>query len=435
MGSSKLKSVLFLQGPLGSFFSHLAKYFHQQQLPTFKINFNGGDRYFGWANQIDNFTGEPQEWSVFLSAYLQQHHINTIIVYGDCRFYHQQAAQVAKQLGLDFWVFEEGYFRSGFITLEQGGCNANSSVDFSPQVVRLANKQPIVSAEQVGRTFFKRTYNAAQYYWQINRALTTFKAYTHHRPWVWWQEAGFWFNNFKQKFISECIDPILIKAFTQKYTEHFYLLPLQVETDFQIRQHSPFDTVAESITYTLTSFAKYADQNDALLIKHHPQSRGFEHYGKLIRKLSKKLGVANRVLYVHQANLPKLYKHCKGVVTVNSTVGLSGLLHHLPTMTLGNALYNIPGLTFQGSLDDFWQSDYQVDAELLTQFHGYVQHTTQMAGDFYKPSAAFISLAFDKITANQVLDTKVSCHHFNDINNSDNLPIVIGAKDTLYGET
>jgi capsular polysaccharide export protein len=396
-----LKSVLFLQGPLGSFFSDLAKYFHQQQLPTFKINFNGGDRHFGWANQIDNYTGQPDQWSVYLSKYIKNHNINTVIVYGDCRFYHQQAAQVAEQLGINFWVFEEGYLRAGFITLEQGGCNANSLLDLSPQAMLQANKMPSNSNEQVGRTFFKRTLSAALYYWQIKRGINNFAHYTHHRPWVWWQEAGFWFNNFKQKFISECSDPIALKAFTKKYTHNYYLLPLQVETDFQMRKHSPFNSVAESLRYTLTSFAKHANKSDALLIKHHPQSRGFEHYGKLISTLAKKLGITDRVLYIHQANLPKLYQQCKGVVTVNSTVGLSALQHYLPTITLGKAIYDIPGVTFQGELSDFWQSSYQVDVKLLTAFHGYLQHNTQIPGDFYKPSERFIHSVFEKIVARQ----------------------------------
>ncbi len=383
--------VLFLQGPLGTFFKKTAQYLHAQNHETYKINFNGGDSCFAWAKQVDDFTGKPEQWSTYLIEYIDKYKIDKIIVYGDCRFYHQEAAKVAKQLGVDFWVCEEGYLRAGFVTFEQGGCNANSLLDRSYQAITESNDQPIISDQQVGNTFLYRTIVASYYYWQVRQNTKKFSHYQHHRPWVWWQEALFWFGNFKQKFISDVIDPIALKVFTKKYHQQYFLLPLQVEVDFQMRQHSRFNSVKESIRYTLESFAKHANKDDALLIKHHPQARGFVHYGKFIKTLCKELAITERVLYVHQANLPNIYHSCKGVVTVNSTVGLSAVLHALPTITLGEAIYDLPELTFQGELADFWQSAFQVNEEYFQLFQGYLQHKTQTQGDFYKPSDKFIS--------------------------------------------
>jgi capsular polysaccharide export protein len=393
-----MKRTLFLQGPLGSFFKQVAQYFHTKNHQTFKINFNGGDRYYAWADQIDDYTDTPEQWSEYLTLYIKQHKINAIIVYGDCRFYHVVAAKVAKRLNVDFWVCEEGYLRAGFVTFEKHGCNANSRLNLTPSHIETTNYQVVISSQQMGNTFLQRAIAASLYYWQKEQYKKKFKRYRHHRPWSWLQETLNWLNNFKQKFISAWFDPLALKRFNKKYHKQFFLVPLQVNIDFQITEHSPFANIEESIRYTIESFALHANKNDALLIKHHPQARGFIHYGKLIKELCQQFNISERVLYIHKAHLPTIYHYCKGVVTVNSTVGLSAILHHLPTITLGKAIYNIPGLTYQDPLDQFWQSGFQVNDDLFQQFHGYLQAQTQIEGDFYKPSHGFISKVFNKVT-------------------------------------
>ena len=40
------KKVLLLQGPMGRFFKKLSIWLSNQNIETYKINFNGGDRFF-----------------------------------------------------------------------------------------------------------------------------------------------------------------------------------------------------------------------------------------------------------------------------------------------------------------------------------------------------------------------------------------------------
>jgi capsular polysaccharide export protein len=42
------------------------------------------------------------------------------------------------------------------------------------------------------------------------------------------------------------------------------------------------------------------------------------------------------------------------MICVNSTSGTLALAANSPVCTLGDAIYDVPGLTFQGHLDDFW---------------------------------------------------------------------------------
>ncbi|MEF8723684.1 MAG: hypothetical protein V5B30_14165 [Candidatus Accumulibacter delftensis] len=50
------------------------------------------------------------------------------------------------------------------------------------------------------------------------------------------------------------------------------------------------------------------------------------------------------------------------MVTVNSTLGFLSLGMGCPTVTLSDPIYNLPGLTFQGPLDDFWHNDGKPEA-------------------------------------------------------------------------
>jgi capsular polysaccharide export protein len=54
-----------------------------------------------------------------------------------------------------------------------------------------------------------------------------------------------------------------------------------------------------------------------------------------------------------------------------------------PTVTLSDPIYNLPGLTFQGALDDFWKRGEPPDHELFRRFRNAVMYTTQVNGGFY----------------------------------------------------
>jgi capsular polysaccharide export protein len=78
---------------------------------------------------------------------------------------------------------------------------------------------------------------------------------------------------------------------------------------------------------------------------------------------------------------------------VNSTVGLSALHHRRPVIALGTAIYSLPGLTWQGALDDFWLNAEQPDIGLYQAFLDYVVHHTQINGDLYTRTGMAMAIA------------------------------------------
>lgn len=392
-----MSGVLFLQGPLGPYFARCARHFARQGIATHKINFNGGDRHYGWADKQVDYTGGPAGWSDYLSGYLRQNAIRAIVVYGDCRYYHREARAVCEDLGVAFWAFEEGYLRPDFVTLERGGVNAFSDVDWASPAISNYRPHGRKTSITVGRTFWQRAWFASVYYVIAWLSSRNFPHYRHHRPRTWWQEAGCWLRSFYRKGLYRFIERNYTEALVRNHGGEYFLYPLQTADDFQIREHSDVASLRDSIAEVIASFARHAAPKNILVIKHHPMDRGFCHYGKLIEYCAGERGVKDRVVYCHDLHLPTLLDHAKGLVTINSTVGISGLLHRVPTIALGRALYDMPGLTHQGTLEDFWLHPQPVDVALFRAFRTYLYELTQLDGSFSRYMDYTIDLTWQRM--------------------------------------
>ena len=88
-----------------------------------------------------------------------------------------------------------------------------------------------------------------------------------------------------------------------------------------------------------------------------------------------------------------LVNAARGLVTVNSTIGITALAANIPVIALGTAIYGLPGLTHQAHLDVFWRAPQPPDAALFAAFHRVVAARTQINGGFY--SAQGIALAVE----------------------------------------
>jgi len=107
------------------------------------------------------------------------------------------------------------------------------------------------------------------------------------------------------------------------------------------------------------------------------------NYKQFIEPLARQLGLNERVVYLETGHLPTLLAHAAGCVTVNSTVGAQALTHDCPLIALGKAFYDMPGLTHQSGLDNFWQHPEPIDHDLYESFRRTVLYTTQVNGGFY----------------------------------------------------
>ena len=375
-------AVLLLQGPLGSFFKHFSDQLSQAGETVYKINFNGGDEFYAQSENSIAYTGKPKDWSVFLTRFIELNNIQTVFAYGDCRFYHHEAKRICINHDVRYFAFEEGYLRPNYITLEEGGVNGHSPLatdEGHKAIEAYAPVHAVKDEELIAPNFFKRFMYASIYYNVSFFRRLTFKHYVHHRSFSPVFEAFCWIRASLRKFAYRAVEPKAKKICQQG---EFYLVPLQVYNDAQIEFHSDYENMQAFIAEVMTSFAA-SQKKCHLVIKHHPMDRGHVNYKSIIKRLAVELKLEGRVFYIHDQHLPTLLKHCLGVVTINSTTALQAFYHKAPVKVMGDAFFNMPGLTHQSSLADFWLKPEVLDEEFADRFRGYLLDHGQINGSFY----------------------------------------------------
>ncbi len=380
----KGKRVLLLQGPVGPFFRRLAQDLTQAGAQVFKVNFNGGDWLF-YPGDALNFRGHPKEWPAYFETLLEQLHVDMVMLFGDCRPIHRAAHEIAHRRGLEIGVFEEGYIRPHYITLERFGVNGNSPLPRSP-LFYLNHPPPVIEKPlPLGNTFRHAALWAVLYYFFAGLLKPVFPHYRHHRP-LTWLEGLPWLRSWWRKAYYAVKERNMLTFLVDKFSGRYFLVPLQVHNDAQIVKHSAFDTVKDFIDEAMTSFARHAPRGRILVIKHHPMDRGYCDYTSFIAGRIELLGLQGRCFYIHDQHLPTLLDHACGVVVVNSTVGLSAIMHGAPVKICGKALYDMEGLTCQRPLHKFWREAQhsKPNPRLLKHFHDYLVVNSQLNGSFYK---------------------------------------------------
>lgn len=387
------RRVLLLQGPMGSFFSLLAKWLEGHHIDVFKINFNGGDRFF-YPNKsgVFDYTGGLEDFATWLKKFLEQQNIEAIVCFGDCRKYHRIAKQITEQSSIQFFAFEEGYIRPDYITFEKGGVNSFSS--FSQQQYPQTEKQPCIP---VHNQYGKMVCSAILYYLFGALSRAHYPLYQHHRGLSTRQELAYSLVSIWRRQKNALVEPRRFKQFIQDYDKQYYIFALQVHNDSQIRVHSDLGCMEKYIEQVVENFSQYADPQQHLVFKHHPMDRGYRHYGALLQELAQRFAVTGRIHYFCDIHLPTLLKHSLGMVTVNSTTVIQALYHKIPVKVLGNALYNLPRLTNQHRLDQFWKTPGVVDHEYFLQFRHNLIAYSQLNGSFYGMSP-WMKSEYPKIT-------------------------------------
>jgi short-subunit dehydrogenase len=134
------------------------------------------------------------------------------------------------------------------------------------------------------------------------------------------------------------------------------------------------------------SFAASGSQKQLVAVV-HPLDNGLINWRRLVRELVDGTRVADRVVVLEDGIPNDLLCNAAGVVTVNSTTGISAMYQGVPVKVLGSAIYDVPGLTHQGRLDDFWHTPTPPDPELNAAFLRALAGTTQLPGGFHAKEA------------------------------------------------
>lgn len=376
------KRILMLQGPNGAFFRKVATRLTALDATVWKINLSPADAFFFPGPRATSYRGTFEDWPDFFARFAQEHAIDVVLLFGDCRPYHQTAIERAATMKLPVAVFEEGYLRPNYVTLEDGGVNGNSKLPRTPDFYRKLVPRQLPKARPVGNVL-----PAAAYATIANSLLCTlfgfrYPHYQHHRDVNTFRQMAYWARGLYRKWKYTRRDLPVTSQLLDGSIGPFFLVALQVHLDSQMR-YCRFEGVEDFLRQVVSSFAEHAPKDCRLLVKHHPFDRPYRDYTRLLESLAKQWELGDRLVYVDVIPLPLALKLAKGTVVINSTVGLTSVQVGTPTKCLGEAVYDMEGLTHQGPLADFWNAPGSVDHELYARFRQYLRTENQLNGSVW----------------------------------------------------
>lgn len=348
------RTFLFLQGPPGPFFERLGRALSVAGHGVHRINFNGGDRR-SWPVGATDYRGSLDHWPRFFEDFVKAHGITDLILFGDCRPLHSAAHGIAKLNHLRIHVFEEGYIRPDWVTLEVDGVNGNSTLSKDPEWYLNAARTlpPLPDHPGIPSSFNRRAREALSYYTQGVVQTWRFPHYRSHREGMVILEGVGWIKRFAT---NRAARERAARILTEIDKRPYFVFPLQLNSDHQIRIHSPFGNMRVAMDYVIESFARFAPSDVVLVIKQHPLDNGLINWRKQAIATARRLGILDRLVFLEDGDIAKIVDGARGLATINSTTGTLSLGVGVPTIVLGQAVYDIPGITHQGSLDGFWQA-------------------------------------------------------------------------------
>ena len=381
---NKDSRVLLLQGPIGNFFDEFSKFISKKSGIVFKINFTIAEAFFYKQDNNFFFRDSIDNWPVYFLNFVKENNINRVYFLNDSRPYHSSIIDICMKNQIDFYVFEDGYFRPGYITLEPQGVNGNSFFrKFSSQHDSLdkINNCPKLCLELKGkllsRVLFSLIYN-------FNFLFS--KNYISYRPGnslYWSKKYIFSFIIFAFNFIK---DKVLLKK-TLNSNDKILFIPLQVFDDTQIKYHSKYNDIYEfidDIFYTLSLLIK---SDYRIIFKQHPGDRGNINYNKYINELAKRNGLSKQIIFNYTTDANQLINFSDGIILINSTLGINALTLGKKVFTAGISTYD--SVCTQDNLDIFIndildESPMKNKKTDLDNFFVKLKKATQVKGSFYK---------------------------------------------------
>ncbi|GMG80807.1 capsule biosynthesis protein [Paralimibaculum aggregatum] len=394
MRPSPPRTVLMLQGPPCRFWRELGDGLRAEGFRVLHVGFCLADLALWRRRGQRLWRGRLADWPAHLSALIAAEGVTDILYYADRLPYHAAAIEVARAAGIRAWAIENGYLRPDWLTMEPEAMGALSRFPRDPaEIRRLAGDAAVPEATPRYRHGFARE-AVSEVVFHLAMVLgrpifPNYMADKHYPPLLdylsWlrkWSLGG-----------AAVRAAARAEAACRRRDWPFVLLAMQLQSDYQIRASSPYGCLSEMLEDAIASFAAHAPARLRLVVKLHPMDNGWENWPARIARLARAHGVADRVLAIDGGSLDLFLERAEGVLTVNSTVGIHALRRGRPVLALGDAVYDMPGLTHQGGLGRFWARPEAPEPELRDAFLAALADRIQLRGSFYDPAGRAAAVA------------------------------------------
>jgi capsular polysaccharide export protein len=357
------RTFLFLQGLPGPSFRLIARQIEALGHRALHVAMNGGDLvHRRWRARL--YRGDTAGFGPWLARLCRDQSVSDLVLFGEMRPLHLAAIEVSRELGLDVHVFEEGYLRPNSVSLEHWPKGQAWQPPRSLEECRARGKP--VEPEQPIANRFTRRLEESILYWLWTVLLTPlFPRYRSHRRTPAAVEMVQWWIRTARRPGEQARSR---KALAALGHASFFLFPLQLDGDAQLVHRSPLLGMAKALDAVLASFGRAAPAEMRLVIKRHPFDPDPRRWERIVAQAASRHGLGDRVHYLAFGDLDALLARCRGVITVNSTVGALALREGRPVHALGTALYAMPGLATTGDPDAFWAAPQPVAEGAYAQF-------------------------------------------------------------------
>ena len=376
--------ILFVTSPFGQFFRTFANNLAARGHKVWRIAWDGGDFVSTPSCHRIAFRDRERNYERFIEAAIRKHHITAIVTYNDTGERNRAAIKLAMKMGLSRYIIEHGYLRPHWITFDRDGVNGHSTLPKEGAFYH-NNSSGIETAE----AFPCRMRD------QVLSTIKHFGASMLLYPWLPFDTAYYGDSVFQQGvgYVSEYVwrklhnETKAVEAIVKhrQAGKKMFAVILQKPGDAQLRVHSSYGSNNSFLREAFASFAAFAPTDSVLVVKQHPLDYGVEHTPRLFESLVKELNLEGRAYYLRKTSIDIVLDNADGFLTVNSTAGLAGVQRGLPVKCCGKAIFDMEGLTFQGSLNAFWTEATPPDAPTVDAFIGYLTKYSQINGALYAP--------------------------------------------------
>lgn len=170
----------------------------------------------------------------------------------------------------------------------------------------------------------------------------------------------------------------------------YIFCPFQVALDTQILIHSPWITSMEAFYAVIEKVADEIEDKDLIfVIKEHP-SCNFTYHN--LRNKDNP-----RIFFANSNKTEDLIRNSEMVITVNSTVGIEGMMYNKKVVTLGNAFYSGYGFAKHAlNLDELLdiinaKDSWTVSEESNERYFSYLKNYYLIPGNWQNPDYNHLS--------------------------------------------
>ena len=368
------RRVLLLQGPRSPFFARLADSLAARGAGVDRVLFCAGDALFWRGRKAIRFRGAPADWPAAARRILAETGATDVAGLGDGRFWHAEGFAAARAAGAAVHVVEQGYLRPGWLTVEADALGA-----WRPRPEDLDAPDGPAPAAPHPRAGFA-AWAAMDVAWDLANLTVGRVTYPRFRTHGLHHPASEWLGVARRAAARRLAGRAQARALAEA-DGPLFLLALQLETDFQIRRNGPPGGLRAAVAAACRSFARAAPPGARLIVKPHPLDPGVAPWRRIAAEAA-----GDRALWLDGGHLDALFPRLAGLVTANSTAGLSALRAGVPVAVLGRAVYE--DLAWRGPLDGFWAAPPPPDPRRVRALLRALAAATQVPGHFDGPRMA-----------------------------------------------